>query len=176
MPPGKKEGCPRHPLTQLGREGRPRHERCVLFWRKINHFRANGVAQVKTLDWSFLVRFSIKISEMNLFVWTVTLLVTPQKQHTILANLRQNKWEFIPPPLPLKSRMGRYCVLASACLQPWFGEMWVYCSILFCPSLSESLTGITHRVVCSNHDKKPAFTRFKAKCFQCKPCHLSVIE
>lgn len=44
---------------------------------------------------------------MNLFVWTVTLLVTLQKQHTILANLRQNKWEFIPPPPPPEIKDGK---------------------------------------------------------------------
>jgi len=39
--------------TQWGREGSPRHVRCVSFWRKINHFRGNQRScSNKNLDWS----------------------------------------------------------------------------------------------------------------------------
>ena len=54
------------------------------------------------------------------------------------------------------------------------GGMGVCCSILFCPRLSESLDWRYSQRHNSNHDKKSAFKRFKAKCFQRKPGHLSM--
>ena len=56
----------------------------------------------------------------------------------------------------------------------WNLQFWVCCSILFCPRLSESLEWRDSQRLDSNHDKKSAFKRFKAKCFQSKPGHLSV--
>ena len=62
--------------------------------------------------------------------------------HFILSKIaildKKNRWE-ICNPLPPKSRMGKWRVLAFARLHPCFGGggrgMGVCCSILFCPRL-----------------------------------------
>ena len=78
-----------------------------------------------------------------------------------------------PPTLQIKDgKMARLCSSRAFILD--LGGMGVYCSILFCPRLSESLDWRYSQHHDSNHDKKSAFKRFKAKCFQSKPGHLSV--
>ena len=69
--------------------------------------------------------------------------------------------------------MARICPSRAFILD--LGGMGVCGSILFCPRLSEILDWrLYSQRHDSNHDKKSAFKRLKAKCFQSKPGHLSV--
>ena len=77
-----------------------------------------------------------------------------------------------PPPQIKDGKMARFCPSRAFILD--LGEMGVCCSILFCPRLSESLDWRDSQRHDSNHDKKSAFKRFKTKCFQSNPGHLSV--
>ena len=77
------------------------------------------------------------------------------------------------PPLPPKSRMGKWRVFALRVPSSLIWGGWGF-AVPFCPRLSESLDWRYSQRHDSNHDKKSAFKRFKAKCFQSKPGHLSV--
>ena len=68
------------------------------------------------------------------------------------------------PPPPSQIRDGKMaCFCPSRAFILDLGGMGVCCSILFCPRLSESLDWRDSQRHDSNHDKKSAFKRFKAK-------------
>ena len=70
----------------------PRHVRCVLFWRKINHFRGNQqICTRKNLDWSFLCpTYDNIFANKFLKLFIALCLVTLQKQ------------PILPPPCLVK--------------------------------------------------------------------------
>ena len=83
-------------------------------------------------------------------------------------NLGQIKWK-LRPPLPPKSVMGKWRVLAFTCLHPWFGGKGAF---LFHFNLSkivyEPLPGVTSSIW-GNHDTKSALVRSKVTSSESTP-------
>ena len=80
-----------------------------------------------------------------------------------------------PPPSPPNQGWGKLRVFALRAPSSLIWGGWGFAvPFYFVQDLSESLDCRYSQRHDSNHDKKSAFKRFKAKCFQSKPGHLSV--